>query len=65
MAANIKTPSGTKLSKPSSAKKVYNDRISDEVGNYEKHQYFVKKANDAKEFLDRVGLPKEFLEKRK
>jgi hypothetical protein len=31
--------------------------VSEEVGNYEKHPYFVKKANAAKERLLRVGLP--------
>lgn len=28
------------------------------VGNYEKHPFFVKKANDAKTLLTAVGLPK-------
>ena len=32
--------------------------ITKEVGNYEKHPFFVKKANDMKEFLEKVGLPK-------
>jgi hypothetical protein len=28
------------------------------VGNYEKHPYFVKKANEAKALIKAVGLPK-------
>jgi len=32
--------------------------IDPKVGNYEKHPFFVKKANEAKEFLKKVGLPK-------
>ncbi len=28
------------------------------VGNYEKHPFFVKKANEAKALLKAVGLPK-------
>lgn len=31
--------------------------ITKSVGNYEKHPFFVKKANAAKAFLQRVGLP--------
>jgi len=27
------------------------------VGNYEKHPFFVKKANEAKELLKAVGIP--------
>ena len=37
--------------------------VSDHVGNYEKHPYFVKKANEAKAFLKVVGLPQEFMKK--
>ena len=32
--------------------------IDPKVGNYEKHPFFVKKANEAKAILKRVGLPK-------
>ena len=28
------------------------------VGNYEKHPFFIKKANEAKALLKAVGLPK-------
>lgn len=33
--------------------------ISDKVGNYENHPFFVEKTKAAKEFLDKVGLPEE------
>ena len=32
--------------------------VDPKVGNYEKHPFFVKKANDAKALLKSVGLPK-------
>lgn len=32
--------------------------VTNEVGNYEKHPFFVKKANAAKEKIKKVGLPK-------
>lgn len=32
--------------------------VTTEVGNYEKHPFFVKKANAAKAKLAKVGLPK-------
>jgi hypothetical protein len=32
--------------------------VSKSVGNYEKHPFFVKKANEAKALLKVVGLPK-------
>ncbi|MBD0296767.1 MAG: hypothetical protein ICV84_16485 [Flavisolibacter sp.] len=34
--------------------------VDNKVGNYEKHPFFVKKANEAKKFLKRAGLPKDF-----
>ena len=34
--------------------------VSDKVGNYANDPYFVKKANAAKAFLEKVGLPKSF-----
>jgi hypothetical protein len=33
--------------------------VSEHVGNYEKHPFFVNKANEAKAFLKAAGLPKE------
>jgi len=38
--------------------------VDNSVGNYEKHPFFVKKANEAKALLKSVGLPKK-LEKSK
>ena len=32
--------------------------VTEKVGNYEKHPFFVEKANKAKEFLEKIGLPK-------
>lgn len=32
--------------------------IDPKVGNYEKHPFFVKKANEAKALIKAVGLPK-------
>jgi hypothetical protein len=32
--------------------------IDPNVGNYEKHPFFVKKANEAKAILKALGLPK-------
>ncbi|MBI1781579.1 MAG: hypothetical protein HYR66_09450 [Sphingobacteriales bacterium] len=46
-----------KKKKTSSAKKV-NAIIDQQVGNYEKHPFFVKKANEAKAILKTAGLPK-------
>ena len=31
--------------------------VDPKVGNYEKHPFFVKKANEAKALLKTVGLP--------
>jgi hypothetical protein len=33
--------------------------VSDAVGNYEKHPFFVKKTNAAKSYLSKVGLPEQ------
>ena len=35
--------------------------IDPKVGNYEKHPFFTKKANEAKALLKAVGLPKKFV----
>jgi hypothetical protein len=37
--------------------------ISDRVGNYENHPFFVKKAERAKAFIEKNGLPKELAKK--
>ncbi len=39
--------------------------VSEDVGNYETHPFFVKKAKAAKEHLRKVGLPKELKAKLK
>ena len=33
--------------------------IDTKVGNYEKHPFFIKKANAAKTLLKKAGLPKQ------
>jgi len=38
--------------------------VSDSVGNYEKHPFFIKKAAAAKALLLKVGLPKELAKKK-
>jgi hypothetical protein len=38
--------------------------VSDSVGNYEKHPYFIKKTASAKALLLKVGLPKELTSKK-
>jgi len=46
--------------KTSKLKATKNGGIIDaSVGNYEKHPFFIKKANEAKALLKKVGLPKE------
>ena len=37
--------------------------VSENVGNYEKHPFFIKKNNAAKALLLKVGLPKELTKK--
>ena len=38
--------------------------ISDNVGNYEKHPFFIKKVAAAKALLQEVGLPKQLTRKK-
>jgi hypothetical protein len=49
-----------KNKKPNRTKKV-NAIVDQKVGNYEKHPFFVKKANAAKALLKEVGLPKKLV----
>ena len=51
MAQSVKTKSNLQ-------KKKIPGTVDKSVGNYEKHPFFVKKANDAKTLLTAVGLPK-------
>jgi hypothetical protein len=37
--------------------------VSDSVGNYEKHPFFIRKATAAKTLLLKVGLPKHLTRK--
>jgi hypothetical protein len=37
--------------------------ISDQVGNYQQHPFFVRKAEKAKAFVEAHGIPKEFEQK--
>ncbi|MBO9570677.1 MAG: hypothetical protein J7497_00470 [Chitinophagaceae bacterium] len=37
--------------------------VTHEVGNYEKHPFFVKKVNKAKAILGRAGLPQQLAAK--
>ncbi len=43
--------------------KAHKNNISDSVGSYEKHPFFIKKASAAKTLLLKVGLPKELAKK--
>ena len=43
---------------PSKTKKAF-AVVDPKLGNYEKHPFFVKKANAAKGLLKAVGLPKQ------
>jgi hypothetical protein len=38
--------------------------VSESVGNYEKHPFFIKKAVAAKALLSEVGLPKQLITKK-
>ncbi len=57
-AKNKKSAKLTSGSKRSSSKKNPRITVTDKVGNYEKHPFFVKKANEMKEFLKKAGVPK-------
>lgn len=47
----------TKRTSKRSSSKIGSITVSDKVGNYEKHPFFIKKANEVKEFLKKAGLP--------
>lgn len=47
----------TKNKSNSKKKRVFAE-IDPKVGNYEKHPFFTRKANEAKALLKAVGLPK-------
>ena len=50
-------PVSAKNKKTETKKKTF-ALIDPKVGNYEKHPFFVKKANEAKALIKAVGLPK-------
>jgi hypothetical protein len=52
MSAIAKNKTGTKNKKAFAV-------VDSKVGNYEKHPFFIKKANAAKALLKAVGLPKQ------
>jgi hypothetical protein len=52
----------TNKNKKASNKKKTLAIVDPKVGNYEKHPFFVKKANEAKALLKVVGLPKKLAE---
>jgi hypothetical protein len=58
---NLKNKKGEKKEQTKTAKK--GAVVSEVVGNYEKHPFFVKKALAAKELLLKVGLPKQMAKK--
>jgi hypothetical protein len=45
-------------------KKLGNTTISDKIKDYGNEPFFIKKAKESKEFLEKHGFPKELLEKR-
>ena len=49
----------TKSKKSNITESKPNTTISNSVGNYEKHPFFVKKAAAVKDLLLQVGLPKQ------
>ncbi len=51
------------VSKKETSIKKSNGVITDSVGNYEKHPFFIKKAVSAKALLLKVGLPKQLTKK--
>jgi hypothetical protein len=44
-------------------KSTFGDAVTDTVGNYEKHPFFIKKAALAKSYLSKTGLPKQLSSK--
>ncbi|HUX84149.1 MAG TPA: hypothetical protein VMV20_02880 [Chitinophagaceae bacterium] len=50
---------GKNVSKKETSTKKSSAVVSDSVGNYEKHPFFIKKAKSAKALLLKVGLPKQ------
>jgi len=53
-------PAITKLKSAAKNKRSFAE-IDSKVGNYEKHPFFVKKANAAKALVKKTGLPKQLV----
>jgi len=53
----------SKKNKKTTNKKIHGI-IDPSVRNYGNDPYFVKKANEMKELIEKVGLPKEFYKKK-
>ncbi len=56
-------PKASKNSKSKTKKSKMFGVVDPQVGNYEKHPFFIKKANEVKALLKKVGLPQELLSK--
>ena len=54
----------TSKTKVKAKKNKANITIDKSVGSYEKHPFFVKKANEMKALIKKVGLPKELTKKK-
>ncbi len=54
---------GKKLTKKETSAKNISALVTDSVGNYGKHPFFVKKTAAAKSLITKVGLPKELINK--
>jgi hypothetical protein len=54
---------GKNISKKETSAKKINAVVTDSVGNYEKHPFFIKKAVAAKALLLKAGLPKQLTRK--
>ena len=53
------------LSKKKNQKKVaINAKISSDVKDYSNDPYFIKKANESKDFLEKHGFPEELMKNR-
>lgn len=58
-AGGKKTKKNTAHKRPYKSTVEKKNIISEEVGNYEKHPFFIKKANAARQLLEKIGLPKQ------
>ena len=54
----------TTKNKVKTKKAILGGIVDKSIGNYEKHPFFVKKANEMKALIKKVGLPKELTKKK-